>query len=288
MAENSQNAAWIEGADGAKVPVEGACGIGRASGNQVVLNDEKVSRRHAAIHQQGPNEFWLVDLGSRNGVTLNTRRITQSTRLSDGDRFQIGPFHFVFRQPAAPRRALPEAATIDKTVSDIKPSDCWLMVLDIESSTHLSQKLSAEELPVLTGRWFEQCKQTVEREGGSIDKFLGDGFMAYWRSGPGTDQAVTRVLGELKRIRSEGPISFRTVLHFGRVFSGGATASGVERFFGPEINYVFKMEGLAKGLRLPNVVSRCALDKIEDRSGFKEAGEHEVAGFEGRFPFFTY
>lgn len=288
MSEANQCTAWLEGSDQLRISLDGTCSIGRASTNQVVLNDEKISRRHAAIHQQGVGEFWIVDLGSRNGVSLNGRRISQSTRLNDSDQIQIGQFSFVFHNPAAPRRVASEIATIDKTVSDIKPSDCWLMVLDIESSTHLSQKLSAEELPIQTSRWFEQCRQAVEREGGAIDKFLGDGFMAFWRSKPGVDQAVTRVLGDLKRIRAEGPISFRTVLHFGRVFSGGATASGVERFFGPEINYVFKMEALAKGLRLPNVISRFAVEKMTDRGEFQNVGEHEVTGFEGRFPFFTY
>lgn len=285
--EDLQDAAWIEGADAQKLPVSGNLSIGRASTNQIVLQDEKISRRHAAIHQQAHNEYWLIDLGSRNGVSLNGRRIAQSTRLRDADIIQIGGHRFVFRHPGSSPRAPTVSTQVERTVSDIKPADCWLVLLDIEASTHLSQKHSPEQLPAITGRWLEQCRGIIEGEGGAIDKFLGDGFMAFWHSASGTDASVMRVLAALKRVREDGAVPFRTVVHFGRVFSGGATASGVERFFGPEINYLFKMESVAKGIRLPNVISSSAWEQMADKSSFREAGEHEVPGFEGRHTFYT-
>ena len=35
------------------VTIQGACSIGRAETNQVVLADGKASRKHAVIHRQG-------------------------------------------------------------------------------------------------------------------------------------------------------------------------------------------------------------------------------------------
>src|SRR5690606_25112066 len=116
-------------------------------------------------HHQAAGEFWIVDLGSRNGVSLNGRRIAQSTRLGDNDQIQIGPFRFVFRQPNARPRKPVEGTTVEKTVSDIRPMDCWLLVVDLESSSKLSQLLPPEELPKVTGRWFKQCKEIVDRSG---------------------------------------------------------------------------------------------------------------------------
>jgi class 3 adenylate cyclase len=286
MSPGDPNNAWLENTETGKVAVQGTCSIGRASSNNVVLNDEKISRRHAAIHTQAIGEFWIIDLGSRNGVSLNGRRITQSTRLGDNDQIQIGPFRFTFRQPDAQRKPGVEATTVEKTVSDIRPMDCWLLVVDLESSSKLSQVLPPEELPKVTGRWFEQCKDIVEKSGGGIDKHLGDGFLAYWNSGDHTTDSVAKVLLQLKELRSNGQLPFRTVLHFGRVFSGGTAASGVERFFGPEINYVFKMERLGSQLRVPCIISQFARQRLT-ANDYTDLGQHEVAGFDGRFSFYS-
>jgi len=55
--------------------VTGNCSLGRAVGNDIVLVDDRVSRRHSTIHAQGERELWIVDLGSRNGTYLNGRRV---------------------------------------------------------------------------------------------------------------------------------------------------------------------------------------------------------------------
>src|SRR5262249_3620777 len=71
MAEEIERPAWLEQTNIGRVEISGTCSIGRAPSNQVVLMDDKVSRRHAVIHAQDVEEFWLVDLGSSNGTYLN-------------------------------------------------------------------------------------------------------------------------------------------------------------------------------------------------------------------------
>jgi pSer/pThr/pTyr-binding forkhead associated (FHA) protein len=74
---------------------EGSLTIGRDSTNDVVvLDDSKVSRTHAEV-QFREGRWLLVDLGSRNGSTVNGRRIRQHP-LKDGDRIQFGDISFVF------------------------------------------------------------------------------------------------------------------------------------------------------------------------------------------------
>src|SRR5690242_12211984 len=96
-AESLQDHAWLETANGDRLPLLGTCTIGRGPENSVVLPMEKVSRRHAIIHAQNTTEFWLVDLGSRNGTFRNSNRIRQPTRLQADDRIEIGSIGFTFR-----------------------------------------------------------------------------------------------------------------------------------------------------------------------------------------------
>ncbi|MFI5119334.1 MAG: SpoIIE family protein phosphatase [Thermoanaerobaculia bacterium] len=65
--------------------------LGRSSTNDVPLGDRTLSRVHARIEGvlEG-GEIRLVDLGSRNGTSLNGSRITEPVALSAGDRIQLG------------------------------------------------------------------------------------------------------------------------------------------------------------------------------------------------------
>src|SRR3954462_7543415 len=62
--------------------------IGR-EGCDVNLMDPEVSRRHAAIRDQG-GSLGIEDLGSTNGTYVNGTRITVLTVLSDGDEVRLG------------------------------------------------------------------------------------------------------------------------------------------------------------------------------------------------------
>ncbi|MBJ8343388.1 BTAD domain-containing putative transcriptional regulator [Antrihabitans sp. YC2-6] len=73
----------------------GSLRIGRMSDNNVVLEDDMVSRYHAVI-QRIATEFVVRDLWSSNGVTVNGQRVVESTALVDGDHVQIGSSSFRF------------------------------------------------------------------------------------------------------------------------------------------------------------------------------------------------
>ncbi len=80
MADESETSAWLESEAGVRISLHGICTFGRVQGNTVVLSTPKVSRRHAMIREQ-EGEFWLVDLGSTNGVEVNGDRVTHPVRL---------------------------------------------------------------------------------------------------------------------------------------------------------------------------------------------------------------
>lgn len=287
MGDVTGTKAWLEKPGGETVPVGGNVSFGRTAGNAVVLADERVSRRHALIHPQGEEEFWLVDLGSRNGTYVNQRRLSQPLRLRDGDRIQVGPFSLTFRQPRTASAGLPAQPTTLQTLLEVRTLCCWLLVVDVEGSTDLAKSLSAEELARVMGRWFSQCKHAIETHGGTINKYLGDGLLAYWRAADGDIPALAQTIESLARLRQAGPPSFRFALHRGTVTFGGVASLGEESLSGPEVNFAFRMEKLAGSLAAPALLSEAAATALRGAVELTPLGDHLLPGFEGPHRFFA-
>jgi len=73
--------------------------IGRSRDCDVHIEDPSASRRHAEVRQEG-TAYWILDLGSTNGVTVNGRR-QQRAQLQNEDRITVGSTELVFRRSAA-------------------------------------------------------------------------------------------------------------------------------------------------------------------------------------------
>ena len=71
--------------------------IGRSRDNEMTLDDNSVSRRHAEIQRLGSGKFMLYDLDSLNGVFVNEQKISKH-KLSEGDIIEIGDFYLRFTQ----------------------------------------------------------------------------------------------------------------------------------------------------------------------------------------------
>lgn len=63
--------------------------LGRAPTNGIVLDDTYVSTVHARIFLTN-GQYFIEDLASRNGSTLNGQAIVATTALVPGDRLQLG------------------------------------------------------------------------------------------------------------------------------------------------------------------------------------------------------
>ena len=67
--------------------------LGRDPDNTIVLNDSSASGRHARIGREN-GVWWLEDLGSLNGTTLNELPLSKPTPLTDNDLIGIGELQF--------------------------------------------------------------------------------------------------------------------------------------------------------------------------------------------------
>lgn len=80
---------------GRKHEVASTCVVlGRSREADVRVADVNVSRRHAEVRQEGAG-YWIVDLGSTNGLEVNGKRVDRA-RLRDGDRITLGATEVVF------------------------------------------------------------------------------------------------------------------------------------------------------------------------------------------------
>jgi SARP family transcriptional regulator, regulator of embCAB operon len=81
--------------DGKRYRLDASTRIGRRPDNDIVLDDDDVSRYHAVVIDTGTS-FVISDLRSTNGVQVAGRRIRGSATLADGDRIGIGGHQFTF------------------------------------------------------------------------------------------------------------------------------------------------------------------------------------------------
>ena len=111
-----------------EVPI-GQFVIGRTSDCQLSLDDPLVSRRHAVLTVEIDGVF-IEDLGSRNGVFVNSQRIERRARINDGDVIRIGgqeiTLYGIGDVPSHPvsRPRTPQTSTMqDIRVREILPED---------------------------------------------------------------------------------------------------------------------------------------------------------------------
>ena len=74
---------------GERLPLRAVNSVGRDAGNDVVLNDDAASAKHAVV-SFADGEWWLEDAGSTNGTLLNGTRVWDRERVHYGDQVQVG------------------------------------------------------------------------------------------------------------------------------------------------------------------------------------------------------
>ena len=63
--------------------------VGRGVDNSIVLGDSSVSTHHGRVSFQG-GQWWIEDLGSRNGTSLNDIEVIEPLVVTYGDKLRFG------------------------------------------------------------------------------------------------------------------------------------------------------------------------------------------------------
>jgi adenylate cyclase len=180
--------------------------IGRSEDNAVVLTDRWLSRNHAMLQCMGVGEFFLIDLGSRNGTFVNGRRVNVPVALQDGDRLTFGQTEIEFNCtpitggiPLADSGGLSSVAEKASTTALLHLRRMIsVLVVDIRNFTVLTRQLDERLLSEVIGTWFHQAGEIIRLYGSWVDKYIGDAVMAVWIHS--TDDMNNKDKHEMKRI----------------------------------------------------------------------------------------
>ena len=83
--------------------------LGRGAANTIVVPDTFASVEHALISWHS-GQWWLEDLGSRNGTRLNEEPVSAPTVLSAGDAISVGQVKFRFQMSSDKSQTASSAA----------------------------------------------------------------------------------------------------------------------------------------------------------------------------------
>lgn len=135
--------------DGRTFVARGRVVVGRSPRCDVVIDDEVVSRAHAAFERRG-SALLVTDLGSRNGVMAMGQRVDGSRLLQVGERVVIGHTELQVVALCDPTRTVDDgdgAAEPDDTSFSTRHSNAFEMLQGVvEKAVALGRPDEAERL----------------------------------------------------------------------------------------------------------------------------------------------
>lgn len=251
--------AWIQ-IEGTKQkhPMQNASNfcIGRNADCDLQLDDPKASRNHAIVQHTGQG-YYLIDIASKNGCFLNSKRISRPSELKNGDQFRIGDTKFVFSEEVTngdKEIDLNQTMLITEKTTKLDIQEITILVADIRGFTSLTESLSIEHLSGIMNQWFSEVTDCIEKHGGILDKFIGDSVYARWHKHDDIDPVLLalKASSDLNKISSGISELFPIIpfpLNIGVGINTGHAALdiGVEgTAMGDAVNLAFRLEDQSK------------------------------------------
>ena len=173
----------------------------------------------------------------------------------------------------------------------IKPVTIERVILfaDMISYTAISEKLSLEETLLVLNSYFEICSRIIFNKGGEVNKFMGDGLMAYFDIGQADNaiHACLEILEELSSLRQNSiensPLKLVNSvfgLAQGKVIEGnmGSQFKTDYTIIGDAVNEAARLEKLTREVKRSLVLSESLKHSAKEPWSFVSLGKYSLKG----------
>jgi adenylate cyclase len=200
-----------------------------------------------------------------------------------------------YLQPAAVERVMrddPDAAL----ALGGRLATVTLLASDLRGFTAMSERLAPKEVVAQLNAYHGAMMAVIERHGGVIDKFIGDGTLVVFGLDAAPEvgataavQCAEEMLSALELHNEERgrlgqpPLQMGVGIHTGPVIAGNIGAPGRRLEFtviGDAVNTASRLEGLTKERGAPVLISSVTVDLLADRSGVREVAPVSIRGKE--------
>lgn len=181
----------------------------------------------------------------------------------------------------------PDKATIGGDSREIT-----IIFFDIKGFTSFSEHLDPFQVVTTLNKYFAVMTKIIQDYDGTVDKFLGDGLMAYWgaplvqenhaeaavQSTFALKKAIAKMQGENKKLPT---LSFRTGINSGEVIAGNIGAKGKKMEYtviGDAVNLASRLEGTAKFYGIDVLTSKSTYKATKDKFLYRELDRIRVVG----------
>jgi class 3 adenylate cyclase/CHASE2 domain-containing sensor protein len=168
-----------------------------------------------------------------------------------------------------------------------------ILFSDIRDFTTRSEHMAPEALIDMLNKYFNEMTRCVHEQGGTVDKFIGDGMMCFFGApqplASPAESGVAAAIGMLERLDKLNasfvglglpPLKIGIGLHLGEVVVGhvGSDERHEYTVIGDPVNTASRIEGLCKSVGYPLVVSKDVWAELREQGKFTPLGEHAVKG----------
>ncbi len=230
----------------------------------------------------------FVAMGGMAGLlTIQIRRGIRRSYESMEDRNRVVG---VFGQHVSPE-VVATLLTTDIELGGRMQAVC-LMFLDIRNFTAHSEKSNPIEVVRFLNSLFDFMVESVNRHGGIINKFLGDGFMAVFgapiEDGEKSQHAVEASLEILDQLaqfnlgREEDPVRIGIGLHSGEAVTGNVGSLNRREYtiIGDVVNVASRIEQLNKSYGSSLLLSESVVQELDSAPEAELVGPVRVKGHE--------
>lgn len=175
----------------------------------------------------------------------------------------------------------------------VQVASCTVFNSDIRGFTAMSEGTSAEMMVEILNEYFEQMVETIFTFEGTLDKFMGDGIMAFWGAPVARpDDAIRAVQSALEQMKvletfnqarlelNLPPIQIGMGLHTGPLVAGyvGSSKALSYTVIGDTANTSARLCGIAQTGQI--LVSEATLNELGDRFEYEELQPAALKGKE--------